>query len=241
MLTPTDHIPNGTHPPSETAAGALPGVMEPIRVLLAGGHNLVRAGLHSLLDTLPEIEVVAEATNGQEALGLTQAYHPHVALVDIAIPGSNGLEAAETLAKHSPGTRVLLLSMQSSEEYLTRALRAGAAGYLLKDSGAVELELAIKAVARGETHLSPAVSKHVVIDPVRRGNGEAGILQLLTPRQREILQLIAEGHSGKEIAYRLNVSVKTVEAHRAQLMQRLNIHDLAGLVRFAIRVGLVTA
>ncbi len=235
-----EHTPNRLHSGSRsTGPDAVPGVMNPIRVLLAGGHSLERAALHSLLDSLPEIKVVAEATDAHEALGLAETHRPRVALIDIAIAGPNGLAAVETLAKKSPSTRVLILSMHASEEYLMRALRAGAAGYLLKDSGAVELELAIKAVARGETHLSPAVSKHVT-DSVRRTNTQATSLEQLTLRQREILQLIAEGQSSKEIACQLNVSVKTVDVHRGQLMERLDIHDVAGLVRFAIRVGLVT-
>ncbi len=214
--------------------------MSPIRVLLADDHKLVRAGLRSLLDGLPEIEVVAEAGDGREALSLIETHHPHVALMDIAMPGLNGLEVVEILAKQSPGTRVIILSMHASEEYVMRALRAGAAGYLLKDSGTAELELAIKAVAQGETYLSPPVSKHVVSSYVQRIGGEASLPEQLTPRQREILQLIAEGHSSKEIAQRLNVSARTIETHRAKLMERLDIHDVAGLVRFAVRAGLVT-
>jgi DNA-binding NarL/FixJ family response regulator len=215
--------------------------MKSIRVLLADDHKLVRAGLHSLLDGLPDVEVVAGASDGREALALIETHHPHVALMDIAMPGLNGLEAAEKVAKQFPETRVIILSMHASEEYVMRALRAGAAGSLLKNSGPSELELAIKAVARGEIYLSPPVSKHVVTDYVQRIGGEASLQDQLTPRQREILQLIAEGHSSKEIAQRLNVSTRTVETHRAQLMERLDIHDVAGLVRFAIRAGVITA
>ncbi|MCI0390917.1 MAG: response regulator transcription factor [Acidobacteria bacterium] len=214
--------------------------MKPIRVLLADDHTLVRAGLRSLLESLPGIEVVAEAGDGREALRLVATLHPHIALMDIAMPELNGLEAAALLAKESPDTRVIILSMHASEEYVVRALRASAAGYLLKDSGIAELELAVKAVARGETYLSPLTSKHVITDYVRRIGGEASLLEQLTPRQREVLQLIAEGHSTKAIAQKLSLSVKTVETHRAQLMERLDIHDLAGLVRYAIRAGLVT-
>ncbi len=213
--------------------------MKPIRILLADDHALVRAGLRSLLESLPEVEVVAEAGDGREALRLAATHHPHIALLDIAMPELNGLEAAALLAKEAPDTRVIILSMHTSEEYVVRALRAGVAGYLLKDSGLAELELAVKAVARGETYLSPPMSKHVVADYVRRIGGEESLLEQLTPRQREVLQLIAEGRTTKEIAQKLNLSVKTVETHRAQLMERLDIHDLAGLVRYAIRAGLV--
>jgi len=135
---------------------------------------------------------------------------------------------------------VIILSMHANEEYVLQALRAGAAGYVLKDSGVSELELALKSVSRGETYLSPAVSKHVVADYVRRVGGESNSLEQLTPRQREILQLLAEGRSMKEIAQLLFISIKTVETHRAQLMERLDIHDVPGLVRYAIRIGLVT-
>jgi DNA-binding NarL/FixJ family response regulator len=134
---------------------------------------------------------------------------------------------------------VIILSMHSSEEYVLKALRAGAVGYLIKDAGSAELEVAVMAVAHGETYLSPAVSKHVVGEYVRRVSGEENPLDVLTPRQREILQLLAEGHTAQDIAQTLNISVKTVETHRAQLMERLDIHDLAGLVRYAIRAGLV--
>jgi DNA-binding NarL/FixJ family response regulator len=160
-------------------------------------------------------------------------------LMDISMAGLNGLEAAARMAKDHPNTRVIILSAHSNEEYVCQALRAGAAGYLLKDAGTAELDLAVKAVARGETYLSPAVSKHVIADYMRRVGGESGSLELLTPRQREILQLIAEGQTTKQIANTLHISVKTVETHRMQLMERLDIHDVPGLVRFAIRMRLV--
>src|SRR5262249_43607159 len=140
-----------------------------------------------------------------------------------------------------PQSRVIILSMHASEEYVLQALKAGAAGYLLKEADIAELELAVKSVARGESYLSPAVSKHVIGSYVRRTRGESNAPELLTPRQREVLQLIAEGRSTKEIARLLNVSVKTVETHRMQLMERLDIHDVAGLVRYALRVGLTKA
>ncbi len=215
--------------------------MKPIRILLAEDHTIVRAGIRALLQNLDEVHVVAEAGDGREALRLIETHHPDIVLMDIAMAGLNGLEATARIAKEFPNVHVIILSMHASEEYVLQALRAGAVGYLLKDAGTEELELAIRAVARDETYLSPAVSKHVVADYVRRVGGEPSSLERLTRRQREILQLIAEGHSTQEIAQMLSISVKTVETHRSQLMERLNIHDVAGLVRYAIRMGLVTS
>lgn len=214
--------------------------MKPIRMMLAEDHTLVRAGIRALLQNLEEVEVVAEAGDGREALRLVEMYEPDVVLMDIAMAGLNGLEATARISKTFPHVRVIILSMHANEEYVLQALRAGAVGYLLKDAGTAELELAIRAVARNETYLSPLVSKHVVADYVRRVGGEPSSLERLTRRQREILQLIAEGHSTQEIAQMLSISVKTVETHRSQLMERLDIHDVAGLVRYAIRMGLVT-
>jgi DNA-binding NarL/FixJ family response regulator len=213
--------------------------MQPIRVLLADDHALVRAGFRALLQSIPDMQVVAEASDGYEALRLVAEHQPSVVLMDIAMPGLNGLEAAARLAREFPHVRVIILSMHLSEEYVLQALHAGAAGYLLKDADAAELELALRAIVRGEVYLSPAVSKQVVADYIRRTGGESTSLEGLTPRQREVLQLIAEGHTTKEIAQRLDVSVKTVDTHRTQLMERLDIHDVAGLVRYAIRMGLV--
>lgn len=216
--------------------------MTPLKILLVDNHTLVRAGIRALLEQIPNVLVVGEAGDGREALKLVEQYRPHLVLMDITMPVMNGLEATVRVVKEFPGTRVVMLSVHTDEEYVLQALRAGAAGYLLKDAGRVELEIAVAAVARGETYLSPAVSRHVVGDYVRRtGSGVEGRLETLTPRQREILQLIAEGKSTKEIASILDVSVKTVETHRAQLMERLDIHDVAGLVRYAIRTGVVTA
>jgi DNA-binding NarL/FixJ family response regulator len=213
--------------------------MTPIRVLIADDHALVRAGLRALAASLKDVQVVGEAADGRQALALVKEHRPDVVLMDFSMPGLNGLEAAARIGKDYPEVRVLMLSAHSNEEYVCQALRAGVAGYLLKDSGTAELELAIRAVAGGQTFLSPAVSKHVINDYVRRVGGEAGSLEILTPRQREILQMIAEGQTTKEIARTLHLSVKTVETHRSQLMERLNIHDVAGLVRYAVRVGLV--
>lgn len=208
-----------------------------LRVILVDDHALLRAGVRSLLDDIEGVEVAGEAGDGREALLLIERLKPHVAVLDIRLPGMNGLELAERLAKGHPETRVLILSMHGDEEYVRQALHAGAAGYLLKDSSVTEFELALRAVSRGETYLSPAVSRLVVDDYLRHKAPAPG----LSPRQREVLQLIAEGHSTKEIAHRLGVSVKTAESHRFQIMARLGIHDVPGLVRYAIRIGLVGA
>ena len=220
--------------------------MSRIRILLADDHALVRAGIRSLLQNIAEVEVVAEADDGREALKLIASLQPDIVLMDIAMPNLNGLEAATRVTKEFPNVRVIILSMHANEEYVLQSLRAGAAGYLLKGARAAELELAVASVARGETYLSPAASKHVIVDYVQRSAGdtlssqdERSPVERLTPRQREILQLIAEGHSTKEIAHTLNISVKTAETHRTQIMERLGIHDIAGLVRYAIRAGLI--
>lgn len=213
--------------------------MTPIRLILADDHTLVRAGMRTLLQSVPGVLVVAESNNGREVLRLVEQHRPDVVMMDISMPEMNGLEATSRIAHDHPETRVIILSMHESEEYVWQALRAGASGYLLKDADLSELGLAIHKVARGENYLSPAVSKHVLGSYVRRVGGENSSLELLSPRQREVLQLIAEGNSTKEMARKLHVSVKTIETHRMQLMERLNIHDIAGLVRYAIRVGLV--
>jgi DNA-binding NarL/FixJ family response regulator len=212
--------------------------MAVLRVLLVDDHALVRAGMRSLLREIEGVEVVAEASDGAEALRLAARENPDVILLDIAMKGMNGLDAAARLREQQPGAKVIVLSMHTSEEYVLLALRAGAAGYLIKDSATSELELALKAVARGETYLSPAISRQVVEGYVQRV-GAAATPDPLTPRQREVLKRIAEGRSTKEIAYELKLSVKTVETHRAQVMERLGIRDVAGLVRYAMRAGLV--
>lgn len=214
--------------------------METTRVLLADDHTLLRAGLRSLLEELPGIEVVAEAADGREALALVEAHRPDVVLMDIAMPHLNGLDVAARLRQEQPEVNILILSMYKDEAYVRRAILAGAAGYLLKDSDTEELGLALRAVARGETYLSPAVSTHLVADYRRQAGGRFGPAGGLTPRQREVLRLIAEGRTSKAIARRLGIGIKTVESHRTMLMERLGIHDVPGLVRYAIRVGLIT-
>ncbi len=214
--------------------------MSQIRVLLADDHTLVRSGFRALIQQLKGIEVVAEAADGREALRLVGKHRPDVVLMDIAMPELNGLDATVRMRKQFPKVPVLLLSMHNSDEYVSEALAAGAAGYMVKDAGALELDIGIRAVARGESFLSPAVVKHVVSQRGPPSSDRSAGLRRLTPRHREILQLIAESNSTKEIARKLEVSVKTVETHRMKLMGRLNIHDVAGLVRYAIRMGLVT-
>jgi len=214
--------------------------MTKLRVLIADDHTLVRTGIKSMLETIEGVTVVAESGEGRETLELIAKHRPDVALVDITMPGLNGIEVARRAAKESPRTRIVILSMHAGEMYVARALKAGVAGYLLKDAAPDELPMALRAVAADEVYLSPAISKKVVEALRRRTEGEPEPLESVTPRQREILQLIAEGRSVKEIAAILELSVKTVEGHRAQLMERLDIHDVAGLVRFAIRAGLVS-
>jgi DNA-binding NarL/FixJ family response regulator len=212
-----------------------------IRVVLADDHALVRAGIRALLEKLPGIEVVGEADNGRETLELAKTRTPNLILLDISMAELGGLEALPHIVKDFPAVKVLILSGHANEEYVLRALRRGASGYMLKEAAAEELEVAIKAVAQGKTYLSPSVSRTVVESYLQRAAGEEGPVEELTARQREILQMIAEGKNTKEIAATLEISVKTVEAHRLQLMARLNIHDVAGLVRYAIRSGLVSS
>ena len=211
-----------------------------MKVVLADDHNLVRKGIRALLEAMPEVRVVGESADGREALEMIDRLRPDVALVDITMPGLNGLEVAGRVAKSSPNTRVLILSMHAGEVYVAQALRAGVAGYLLKDAADDELSLALRAVARGDVYLSPRISRQVVERYIRAAAAEPDPLAGLTDRQREILQLVAEGRSSKEIASMLGLSVKTVEAHRGQIMERLGVHDVTGLVRFAIRVGLIS-
>lgn len=214
-----------------------------MRVVLADDHQLVRAGLRALLQSFADVQVLAECGDGHEALALVDRMQPDVLLLDITLPGLNGLEVARRVPKLSPHTRVLILSMHTGAEYVGQALRAGVAGYLVKDSAVDELRVALDSIRAGRPYLSPAVSQAVLQGYLRTGEGppDRAALDVLTPRQREILQLIAEGHGTRDIAGRLGVSVKTVEAHRSQLMDRLGIRDVPGLVRFAIRVGLVSA
>jgi DNA-binding NarL/FixJ family response regulator len=206
------------------------------RVVLVDDHTLVREGIRTILQRRG-VEVVAEAADGREAIRAVRAHQPTIVLLDISMPELNGLDAIARVLQECPTTRVIILSMHANEEYASQALRLGALGYLVKDSAVDELEKALDTVSAGQVFISAKIG------PLRGAGGAAfgSSLDRLTPRQREVLQLIAEGYSTKEIAARLEVSVKTAETHRTQLMERLDIHDVAGLVRFAIRVGLTSA
>ncbi|HET9418500.1 MAG TPA: response regulator transcription factor [Chthoniobacterales bacterium] len=209
------------------------------RLLLAVSNRLIRAGFRALLERIPWIEVVAEAGNGREALALIATHRLDVLLVGMALRGLNGLEVSARVSKDFPKVKTVILSLYANKECVAEALRAGASGYLIKDAATVELELAIKTALNGAVYLSRGISKRAVDNYLKRAGNHVGPFALLTPRQREVLQLIAEGNNTKAIAFALGISVKTVEAHRKQLMDRLSIHDVAGLVRYAMRFGLV--
>ena len=214
--------------------------IKPVRVILADDHTLVRAGIRALLEKLPEVKVLGEASNGREALELVKTHKPDVVLMDITMPGLNGLEAAARMAKEFPDVRVIILSMHNNEEYDWRALKAGAAGYLLKKAATAELAVALQRVIHGEIYLSQEISTRLLKKfPLGEIADRKSPFEQLTGRQREVLQLIAEGQNTKEIAEILKVSPKTVEYHRMKLMTGLNVHDVPGLVRFALRVGLI--
>ena len=215
--------------------------MKKIRVLLADDHTLVRAGIRSLLETMDEVEVVAESGDGHEALELIDRHRPDLALLDIGMPGLNGIEIARRVSRTASKTKIVILSMYDDKTHVQQAVRAGVAGYLLKGAAVAELPLAVAAVMAGQTYLTPKVQRYVVDGFLQEEPIGVDPLEGLTQRQREILQLVAEGRSTKEIAGILDVSIKTIETHRARLMERLDIHDVPGLVRFAIRSGLVSS
>lgn len=214
----------------------------PLTLILADDHALVRAGIRTLLEKLEGIQIVAEAGDGRETIALVEKHQPNVVILDISMPGLNGLDATARLVREHPRTKILILSMHTGEDYVLQALRAGATGYLLKDAATIELGVALIAVRRGETYLSPTISKEVLArhrQQLKEPKSEG--VKTLTPRMREIVQLIAEGRSTKEIAFLLNLSVKTIETHRMHLMARLDLHDVAGVVRYALRTGLISA
>ena len=215
--------------------------MKVIRVVLADDHTIVRAGIHLMLERIGGVEVVAEASDGQEVLEMVRKHQPDILVTDIAMPRLNGLDAASRVIKEFPDIGVIILSMHATEEHVYEAMGAGVAGYVLKEAAPAELEIAIKAVAGGKSYLSPPVSQFVVAGYRDRMTNNSRPLSVLTSRQREILQMLAEGRNAKDIARMLNISLKTVENHRADIMERLDIHNLADLVRFAIRHGLVMA
>jgi len=210
--------------------------MKRIRILLADDHAVVRQGFKMILDAQADMEIVGEAGNGRQAVELAEQLRPDVVVMDVAMPELNGIEATRRLASSLPHARVIALSMHKDSVYVREILRAGARGYLLKDSGAADLVAAIHAVASGESYLSPAVS-NAVLDDYRRH--VTNPIDLLTSREREVLQLLAEGKSNKEIAGVLNLSVYTVDAHRGRIMEKLNLHSISELVRFAVRNGLI--
>ena len=215
--------------------------MSLIRVLLADDHALVMAGIRALVEELGGTQIVAEANNGRDAVALAKQHQPDLVIMDISMKDLNGIEATAQIMAEVPSTRVLILSMHTTEDFVRRAIKSGAVGYLVKDSAPLDLKMAIAAVMRDEIYLSPRVSKHVVAGFLHgKPHQDESSMDALTARQREILQMIAEGKSTKEIAYQLNVSVKTVETHRAALMERLDIHDIAGLVLYAVRHGLIS-
>jgi two-component system, NarL family, response regulator NreC len=210
--------------------------MKPIRILLADDHAVVRQGFKMILGAQPDMEIVGEAGNGREAVDLAGQLKPDVVVMDVAMPELNGIEATRRVTAAVPHTRVIALSMHKDSVYVREVLRAGARGYLLKDSGAGDLVSAVRAVARGEGYLSPAVS-NAVLDDYRRH--VTNPIDLLTTREREVLQMLAEGKTNKEIAGILNLSVYTVDAHRGRIMEKLNLHSINELVRFAVRNGLI--
>ncbi len=207
-----------------------------IRILLADDHILVRQGFKMILSAQPDMQVVGEAVNGRETVELCEKLQPDLVLMDVTMPELNGIEATRRLANASPRTRVLALSMHKDAVYVREILRAGARGYLLKDSAETDLLAAVRSVAKGEAYLSPSVSDAVLTDYRRHVTDP---LDLLTSREREVLQMIAEGKTNKEIATSLNLSVYTVEAHRGRVMEKLNLHSTGELVRFALRSGLI--
>lgn len=209
-----------------------------IRVIIADDHHLVRQGIRALLERVGDIEIIGEADNGQEALELVGQLAPDILIVDISMPRMNGIQTADRVGALRSLTQVIILSMHSDKILVRQAIKAGVKGYLLKNALAEELILAVRAAARGETYLSPAISEIVVRDAVRSTEDTA--IDRLSPREREVLQLIAEGLANADIARALTVSLKTVEKHRANLMDKLDIHDVAGLTRIAIKYGLIS-
>ncbi len=219
--------------------------MKSIRVLLADDHNLVRAGIKSLLEDSNNVIVVGEAANGRDAVVLTGQLSPDIVFLDIAMPELNGLDAAARIKKEYPSVWIVILSMHTDEEYVIQAIKSGASGYLLKDSAPGELRIAVDSIMNGEIYISPSIPREIINAYLSRQKKSQQLEEIefsrevLTSRQKEVLQLIAEGNSTREIAGKLFVSVKTVETHRAHIMEKLGIYDIAGLVKYAIKTGLI--
>jgi two-component system response regulator NreC len=212
-----------------------------IRILLADDHTIIRSGLRLLLDQQPDFKVVAEASDGREAVELVSKHRPEVAVLDIGMPLLNGIEATQQIVTKEPETRVVILSMHADEGYVLRALKAGARAYILKNSAEADLIRAVRTVADGKSFFSPAISKMLLEDYIRqiRDKHVEDSYDLLTPREREILQLIAEGRTNKEVANILQLSVYTVDAHRGNILQKLNLHGVPELVLYAVRKGII--
>jgi DNA-binding NarL/FixJ family response regulator len=216
--------------------------MKTIRVLLADDHKLIRAGLVLVVQQQPDLSVIGEADDGRQAVQLVESLKPDVVVMDIGMPNLNGIEAARQITASRPDTAVVILSMHADEGYVLRALNAGARAYLLKDSATTDLVQAIRAVVEGKSFFSPAVSKVLLQDYMRklRRSGAEDSYDLLSPREREVLQLVAEGKSNKEVANLLNLSTYTVETHRAKIMQKLNLKGVPELILYAVRKGIIS-
>ena len=216
--------------------------MRKIRIVLVDDHKLMRSGLRVLLEQQPDLTVVGEASDGREAVALVASQRPDVLVMDVGMPSLNGIEAAVQITQSNPEAAIVMLSMHSDESYVLRALKAGAKGYLLKDSAEADLIRAVRAVAEGKSFFSPAVSKVLLDDYVRKlkRSGTEDPYDLLTPREREVLQLVAEAKSNKEVAQLLNLSVYTVETHRSNIMEKLNLHGVPELILYAVRKGIIS-
>lgn len=215
--------------------------MQQIRILLADDHTIIRSGLRLLLEQQPDFRVVAEASDGREAVELVSKHHPEVAVLDIGMPQLNGIEATRLIAAKEPHTHVVILSMHADESYVLKALKAGASGYILKNSAEADLIRAVRTVADGKSFFSPVIGKLLLEDYVRqvRDKHVEDSYDLLTPREREILQLLAEGKTNKEVANLLQLSVYTVDAHRSNLLKKLNLHGVPELILYAVRKGII--
>jgi DNA-binding NarL/FixJ family response regulator len=216
--------------------------MKPVRILLADDHTVVRKGLRLLLESVPEFQVIADAADGRDAVSLVEQHRPDVVVMDVAMPILNGIEAARQITGKLPSTAIVFLSMHGDESYVLRALKAGARAYLLKDSAEYDLIQAVKAVSEGKAFFSPAISKMLVEDYMRQmqERGVEDSFELLTTREREVLQLLAEGKNNKDVASLLNLSLYTVETHRSNIFQKLNLHSQAELILYAIRKGVIS-